>query len=217
MNITPITSALLPPPMPMTIHSERQESHAKSLNQIRKWGCHFDGRDPVAFLECVDELREGYGYTGEQLLRGIPELLRGDALLWVRNNREFWEFWDDFCADFRTQYLPPQYLDNLQRQIFERRQKENEKITQYGTVMMTLMRRAGGFSRSQQLDRIHSNMRPTYRKYVRRREVRSLSEFIARVAELERIEQEERDAKIEKKNVANRHAVAAVYNRDKCC
>ena len=135
---------------------------------MRKWGCQFDGRDPVAFLERVEELREGYGYTGEQLLRGLPEILRGDALLWARNNRAFWSTWDDFCADFRVQYLPPQYQAQLQREIFERRQKENEKFAQYATAMVTLMRRAGGFTRDQQLDRIHANMRPSNRKYVRR-------------------------------------------------
>ena len=215
--ITPTTEAILPPPLATAMTHERPESHAKILNQMRKWGCQFDGRDPVAFLERVDELCAGYGYTGEQLLRGIPELLRGDALLWARNNREFWESWDDFCADFRTQYFPPQYSEQLQREIFERRQRENEIITQYATVMMTLMRRAGGFSRGQQLDRIHANMRPTYRKYVRRGDVRSLTELIARVTELEGIEREERDAKTEKKNLANRPTVSAVYDRDECC
>lgn len=35
----------------------------KTINQIRKWGCHFDGRDPAAFLERVGELRQAYGFT----------------------------------------------------------------------------------------------------------------------------------------------------------
>jgi len=59
---------------------------AKVMNQIRKWGCHFDGKDPLAFLERIEELRQGYGYSGEQLLLGLPELLWGDTLLWYRNN-----------------------------------------------------------------------------------------------------------------------------------
>jgi len=40
----------------------------KTINQIRKWGCHFDGRDPAAFLERVGELRQAYGCTPAQLL-----------------------------------------------------------------------------------------------------------------------------------------------------
>jgi len=37
--------------------------NVKVMNQIRKWGCHFDGRDPAAFLERLQELRDGYGFT----------------------------------------------------------------------------------------------------------------------------------------------------------
>ncbi|KMQ92332.1 hypothetical protein RF55_7700 [Lasius niger] len=33
--------------------------HTKVVNQIRKWGCYFDRRDPMALLESVDELRDG--------------------------------------------------------------------------------------------------------------------------------------------------------------
>ena len=54
---------------------------AKIINQMRKWSCHFDGKNPLAFLERVEELSQGYGYTDTQLLLGLPELLRGDALL----------------------------------------------------------------------------------------------------------------------------------------
>ncbi|RLU15780.1 hypothetical protein DMN91_011536 [Ooceraea biroi] len=57
------------------------ESMAKTINQIRKWGCHFDGKDPVAFLERATELKMSYGYGDSQMLAGLPELFRGEALL----------------------------------------------------------------------------------------------------------------------------------------
>ena len=83
LAIPPATSPCLPaPPTPLLMTEEPRDNHAKILNQIRKWGCPFDGRDPVAFLERVEELREGYRYSGEQLLSGLPELLRSDVLLW---------------------------------------------------------------------------------------------------------------------------------------
>jgi len=50
------------------------------MNQIRKWGCHFDGRDPLSFLERIEELQLQYRYTDELMLAGLPELLRGDAI-----------------------------------------------------------------------------------------------------------------------------------------
>ena len=83
-------TTVAPPPIPFEFEDIRITHDASILNQIRKWGCHFDGRDPVAFLERVDELRAAYGYSDEQLLRGLPELLRGDALIWSRNNRDNW-------------------------------------------------------------------------------------------------------------------------------
>ncbi|KMQ87311.1 hypothetical protein RF55_13438 [Lasius niger] len=60
----------------------------KSINQMRKWGCQLDGRDPIAFLERIEELKIAYGLSDQQMLKGLPELMRGDALLWLRNNRE---------------------------------------------------------------------------------------------------------------------------------
>lgn len=42
----------------------------KTINQIRKWGCHFDIRDPAAFLERVGELRHAYGFHRHNYYRG---------------------------------------------------------------------------------------------------------------------------------------------------
>ncbi|XP_032682493.1 uncharacterized protein K02A2.6-like [Odontomachus brunneus] len=85
---------------------EPGESVAKVMSQIRKWDCHFDGRDPHSFLERVKELSQVYGYTGEYLLRGLPEMLRGEALTWFRNGRENWHSWEEFRSDFEAEYIP---------------------------------------------------------------------------------------------------------------
>ena len=129
LSIPTATSPYLPLlPAAMLVADESRDNYAKILNQIRKWGCHFDERDPVAFLERVEELREGYRYSEAQLLAGLPELLRGDALLWHRNNREDWETWEDFSRDFRMQYFPPRYTERLKREILERRQGSAERF-----------------------------------------------------------------------------------------
>ena len=47
---------------------------------MRKWNCRFEGKDVYSFLKRVDELRTAYGVSDEQLLQGLPQLLRGDAL-----------------------------------------------------------------------------------------------------------------------------------------
>jgi len=73
-------SSLLPPPPPEPV--KNNTAHGKCMNQIRKWECHFDGRDPLSFLERVAELQRQYRYTDEIMIDGIPELLRGKALAW---------------------------------------------------------------------------------------------------------------------------------------
>ena len=40
---------------------------AQVLNQMRKWNCHFDGRDLYAFLERVHELQKAYQFSDLQL------------------------------------------------------------------------------------------------------------------------------------------------------
>jgi len=86
--------------------AEAPSADAKMINQIRKWGCHFDGRDPAAFLERLLELRDGYGVSGPQMLKGLPEMLKGDTLLWYRNHREDWRTWNNFERAFHLQFLP---------------------------------------------------------------------------------------------------------------
>lgn len=159
------------------------------LNQLRKWEYPFNGRDSVAFLKCVDDLCVRYGYSSEQLLKGLSELLRGDAVAWTRNNRDDWETWENFRNAFRLRYLPPRYLEELQRQIFDPATRK-QKIHSFADNMMTLMRRAGGFTREQRLTRIYANMRPESKIYVKRRDVQNLNELIVNAAEFEGIEQE---------------------------
>lgn len=40
-----------------------EEDPVKVLNQIRKWGLHFEGKNPLSFLEHTQELRIAYGYS----------------------------------------------------------------------------------------------------------------------------------------------------------
>lgn len=61
------------------------------MNQMRKWSCHFDGRDSLSFLERVVELQEEYRYTDKQIKAGLPELSKGDVLAWHRNEQDNWD------------------------------------------------------------------------------------------------------------------------------
>ena len=101
-------------PAPVIPRSRTIES-GQLMDRVRKWGCHFDGKDAFAFLERLNDLREAYGVTGPQLLRSLPELLRGDPLLWYRNNRHAWGTWTAFENAFRRRYLPLNVSKQLRR------------------------------------------------------------------------------------------------------
>ena len=208
--------AAVPPLIELNAPAVAAGNDTKIINQMRKWGCHFDGRDPIAFLERVEELGESYRYTREQLLRGLPELLKGDALLWYRNHRETWHNWEAFDRDFRTHFLPRRYQATLRREIAERRQKINETFAQYVTVMMTLMRRAGGFTYEEQLDRIYENMHPDYKLYIRISDVTSINDLQARASEYKDIERERRELRKFDKTT-EKPAIVVAYTREDHC
>jgi len=79
-NLVPTFGKPPVPPPPIPPHDDAA-AHAKAMNQIRKWGCHFDNRDPLSFLERIEELQAQYRYSGDMMIEGLPELLRGDALV----------------------------------------------------------------------------------------------------------------------------------------
>ena len=54
---------------------------AKAIEQMRKWGLHFDGRDAYSFFERLEELQTAYGFSDNQIFQGFAELLRNDAQL----------------------------------------------------------------------------------------------------------------------------------------
>lgn len=160
-----------------------QRSTADLCGLVRKWNLKFDGeQNPISFLERLYELIDAYGILPDDVLKALPELLQGPALLWQRNNRELWRNFHDFRSDFELQYLPPDYQRNLNAEIQKRTQGDQESIKQFSVAIGTLMRRRGGYTELDKLERIYANMRPEYKLYVRRKDFNTLQELV-RLAE----------------------------------
>ena len=186
------------------------------MDRVRKWGCVFDGRDAFAFLERVSDLREGYGVTGPQLLRCLPELLRGDPLLWYRNHRHTWSTWTAFEQAFRRRFLPLNVQKQLRREALDRQQRDGETFNRFVDSICTTMRRAGNFTESEQLELILDNMDPELRIHVRAEDTDDLDTLTERVNELELLN--ERRKAVKKAPITTRTAAATVpYDRDNCC
>lgn len=165
--------------------SVRFSNTATLCSMVRKWNLRFDGKrdaDAISFLERLHELMESYEVSPDLMLKALPELLKDSALLWHRNNRDFWAVFSDFLRDFQAQYLPTGYLLHLDDEIRKRTQGEGEVFRQYVVAITTLIRRRGGFSESEKIDRIYSNMHPNYKTYIRRRDFVNLSSLM-KVAE----------------------------------
>ncbi|XP_011707937.1 PREDICTED: uncharacterized protein K02A2.6-like [Wasmannia auropunctata] len=189
---------------------------SRILNQMRKWGVHFDGKDPWAFLERVEELREGCEYSDAQILRGIPELLRGDALLWCRNSRDAWDCWGDFVSDFKAAYLPRHYRVQLMNEIRERVHKPGEPYLKYATAVIALMRRAGGFSEEEQVEQLYQNLHPDYQWRIRRRDIFTKRDLLEEATELEQIQSRQKENP-DRSTPRGIPITAAAYNRAECC
>lgn len=147
-------------------------------NTVRKWNLRFDGKrgsDAISFIERLHELVESYEVAIDDVVKALPELLKDNALLWYRNNREFWAGFWDFLRDFQMQYFPPGYTLQLDDEIRRRTQGEGEVFRNYVVAISTLMRRRGGFTVHDKLDRIYMNMHPNYKLYVRRRDFKNLA------------------------------------------
>lgn len=147
-------------------------------NTIRKWNLRFDGRrdsDAMSFIERLNELVESYEIPVDDVVRALPELLKDTALLWYRNNKDFWSGFTDFLRDFQMQYFPPGYTMQLDDEIRKRTQGEGEPFRNYVVAISTLIRRRGGFTERDRLDRIYTNMHPNYKLYVRRRDFANLA------------------------------------------
>ncbi|XP_077280405.1 uncharacterized protein LOC143907461 [Temnothorax americanus] len=179
------------------------------MNQMGKWGLHFEGKDPWSFLERIDELRAAYEFSDAHWLRELPELLRGDALLWCRNNRDNWNSWAEFIADFKDTFLPRRYRLQLINEIRDQMQKKREPYIKYATQMPALMRKAGGYSTEEQVEQRYENLHPDYQNRIWRSDVRSPRDLQQQAGDFERLQQNRK-----KRTTAK---TADVYNRGECC
>lgn len=203
--VPPLISMATLEPRGGTVFSvpESPDDDGRVMDKIRKWGCHFDGRDPAAFLERIHELQNSYRISGAQLLRGLPEILKGNALLWYRNFYGGWRTWTDFETAFRRYYFPRRYAASLRRKVANRYQLPEEKFEPYAAAKLTLLRQAGGFTPEEQLELIYDHMRPEYKRYIRLDDVVDIIELLGRATEHEEIEQGIADEKKRRKSVVN--------------
>lgn len=189
-------------------------NYSEVCDKVRKWGVKYDGgKDPLSFLDRIDELATCYSIPPQILLGFMPELLKGDALSWYRNTKDQWKCYNDFTEDFKLFFLPPRFFENLEDDIRNRKQRADESFVDYVTAIQTLMR-LSKLSCEDQLERIFCNCRSEYKLYVKRRDFSKLGELILLAKELESIRIEEAD---QRKNNRRLQTAVAANNDFKVC
>lgn len=125
-----------------------------------KWGISYDGtRDLLDFLEHVEELSFTYEIPLDSLISCLPMLLKGKAISWYRNNRRYWQYWDEFECDIKQFFLPVNIDRQLEEDIRNRTQGPKEPAHDFITALQTLIRRYGLMSRENEIERLYRNLR----------------------------------------------------------
>lgn len=132
-----------PLPVGQTVNTDMtKEDIYGQMDAIRKWGLHYDGsRDPIEFLERIEELQTAYEIQDNVMLRALPETMKGKAILWYRNHKKYWDNWKDFVRDFTNFFSTTHNTELLEAQIRNRMQRENEETKEYIIDIQTLIRR----------------------------------------------------------------------------
>jgi hypothetical protein len=165
----------------------RTVSYSEVMDTVRKWSCRYDGgKDPINFIERIEELAEAYELPKNSLPRTMPELLKDRALCWYRNNNRSWTTWESYKGDFLKFFLPTRYFEELEDNVRKRIQGAREKFKDYVLAMQTLMRHVN-YTEEQKLQRIYKNCQRDYLLYIRRHDFDSLEELITQAEDFENI------------------------------
>lgn len=170
----------------MRKHSRREEvSEAQIVDVVRKWSVRYEGgQEAMEFIERVEELAQCFQIPLDRMVFTLPELLKGKAIIWHRNNKTRWETWSEFRQCFYQFFMPRRYLKSLSDEIRNRKQKPRETARDYVNALQTLMRRQGK-SADRQLERIYENLQIEYRLYIKPRDFSSVEELLELADEYE--------------------------------
>ncbi|XP_076298558.1 uncharacterized protein LOC143217809 [Lasioglossum baleicum] len=152
--------------------------------QMRKSGCTTDGKDPYAFLERVSELRRTFRLSDRDLLLGIPELLRGDAQDWYRNNEDQIASWAVFSEKFLAFFTPLQTRLQKEREARARTQRPGEPFHLFLNALLTKLRRAQ-IPKDEHLETAYENMLPDYAMLISSDSLTDLDDLLRQVQRIE--------------------------------
>lgn len=187
----------IPPNVQQNVVVENNTSLEKKremLNQVRRWGLFFNGKifdDAHTFLNKLKILKNEYIIPDDVVLSAMPELLRDQAYQWLQMSKYPWNSWISFEEDFKSFFFKSDYLDELEDEILNRKQKKFESGKEYILAIQSLFVRHGNFSEEKKLNVMYRNLKPEYKYYVRKEDISSTQDLIRLTENFEKIRYEE--------------------------
>uniref|UniRef100_A0A1E1WIZ0 CCHC-type domain-containing protein n=1 Tax=Pectinophora gossypiella TaxID=13191 RepID=A0A1E1WIZ0_PECGO len=162
----------------------------RKLVPISQWGVSFSGDKHFsvnAFIERVNELKDARNATNEDLWRYAIDFFKGDALVWLRANKNYATNWEEFLILLKRTFQSPFYQEELLAEIKERTQGKDESITVYISVMQNMFNRLPTKIPEQEtIMIILRNLQPYYQKAVCRDLFTSIADLIQVLTLVER-------------------------------
>lgn len=142
----PANVSITAPIVNSTTGTVRVQESTKPAN-IYKWDVKFDGTSKTlgvkAFLERVKELAQARQVSKKQLYDSAADLIDGNARLWLRRVKENGSVtdWDSLVSKLERDFLVDDYDEELWQFIKTRKQKHDESVVIYVSVMESLFDR----------------------------------------------------------------------------
>lgn len=82
------------------------------------------------------------GWNQQQMLGAIQFYLEGPAESWWLSSRKQWEDWEALCQEMTATFYPPEYEEEMERELMQCVQKNGETVDEYRWRLETLCHQA---------------------------------------------------------------------------
>ncbi|KAJ3645933.1 hypothetical protein Zmor_023552 [Zophobas morio] len=149
---------------------------------VHKWNVTFDGKsqhDSVnGFLQRIEELRVARNTSKAELFRSAVDLFDGKALLWYRSIKPSVSSWDQLIQALKRDFLPPDYDQELLKEIHNRTQGSRESVVLYLATMRNLFNRLSDIPPEiSQLHIIRRNLLPVFQTHLALHDIKTFTQL----------------------------------------
>lgn len=206
---------------------------------VYKWGLKFSGvlekdqMTPTEFVTRTMDYMQSRNITEEELYMSAIDLFEGTAYQWFKSlsnlGREYPRNWTELSGRLLSDFEKPDYLEDLEDHIRNRKQGKDEGVVEYFAYMEECFTRlVPRYSRENQIKIIRRNILPRYMEAIVFREFPTVDALKAACKEVEilsyrcrRAESETKQVRFNGPSAANNfstnrqlsHAQPSVYNR----